>query len=917
MTIQRFPSTRLSAGLLLAFGGLAASSTTAYGQDESPPQRVEITGSSLRRVDAETALPVQSISRSEIDAMGVTTAEELLGKITAVSEVGATTTAQGAGASTYGEATASLRGLGSSRTLVLVNGRRLANYATDGTSVDINSIPLAAVERVEILKDGASGLYGSDAIAGVINFILRTDFKGVELTAYFGSPTSSGGGKSDKASALFGFGDLTADHFNLMASLDVSHDAAIYGRQRSYADRSWDNGGAFEQSATASGALTTYSPGATPYQPLKSIGVGLGNPLSPNNCAANGSGFDPLYGTCRFNSSPYVPLLPDVQHVNGQLSLHSLINDDNTFFIEGFLSHTKTVTTEQPSPYSNAFLSTDAAFQKDGINPSIVLNPSNPAYPLAYLQAYDAAHGTHIAGTPVSVSYRAFDGGERVHTDNATMLHLATGFDGTLANTDYKLTYAHNASQVSESTQSGYQLQTALVKLLSGNDAFNPFVQSQSPELAAEIAATNYIGNIVTSTLSTDSIDGQLSRELYQLRGGALTGAVGFSFRKEKLDFSPSAAYISGDVSGYGGQVAPLDAQRNEHSFFAEVDAPILKSLDADFQLRNDHYPTASATTPKVSLKFSPVEQVALRGSFGKGFREPSLPELYDQPTLGTSSTFVDPVTKTSGQFNVISGGNPQLQPEKSRQFTLGLVLQPIRSVSATVDYFHIKVDHLVTALDPQLIVDEAAAGNPAYTGLVTRDADHNITSIEAIDRNVNSVMTSGVDIDVNWKSQPSSWGRFGIDLNGTYTAKYDETLADGTVQHSVGRTIAPDGSAINAVTSGGILFKWRHTLTGSWTYGPSTLTLSQNFQSGYDDAPRADSETGTDPQHVKAFQTFDLQDAYAGFKGMTLRLGVKNLANRQPPQVTGLGEYFQVGYDPSYYDPHGRFVYGAVSYRF
>ena len=915
----RFLSTKLHACLFAAFGGLAGFADTASAQsDETVIQRVEVTGSSLRRVDAETTVPVQTITRAEIDTLGVTNAEELLNKVTAISQVGATTTAQGAGVATYGEATASLRGLGSSRTLILVNGRRVANYATDGTSVDINSIPLAAVERVEVLKDGASGLYGSDAIAGVINFILRKDVKGVELSAYFGSPTTAGGGKSTKGSMLFGFGDLDKDGFNVMASLDAAKDSAIYGRQRSYANRAWDNGGAFDVSATPSGALTTYSPGATPHDPLLSNGTSLGNPLaSPNNCAANGSAFDANLGTCRFNSSPFVPLLPDVSRVNGQLSVQSRVNDDNTFFAEGFLSNTKTVTTEQPSPYSNSFLSTDAAFQAQGINPSIVLNPTNAAYPLAYLQAYDTAHGTNIAGTPVSVSYRAFDGGERVHTDNATQLHIATGLEGTLHDTDYKIAYAHNSSQVSESTQSGYQSQTALVSLLSGNDAFNPFVANQTPALAAQIAATNYIGNIVTSTLSTDSIDGQVSRDLYKLPGGQLTGAVGFSFRKEKLDFSPSAAYISGDVSGYGGQVAPLQAQRNAHSFFAEVDAPLLKSLDADFQVRNDHYPNASATTPKISLKFTPIQQVAVRGSFGKGFREPSLPELYSQQTLGTSVSFEDPVTKQVGQFNVLAGGNPNLSPEKSRQFSLGLVLQPVKNLSATIDYFHIKIDKLVTTLDPEFIVDQAAAGNSQYTDLVTRDADGNITKITSTNLNVGGVMTSGVDVDVDWKSDKSSWGQFGVNLSGTYTAKYDETLPDGTVQHSVGKTITADGSAINAVSAGGILFKWRHTLAGSWSYGPATLTLSQNYQSSYNDAARADSTTGTDAQHVKAFQTFDLQGAYSGVKGVTLRLGVKNLTDRQPPQSIGLGQYFQIGYDPSYYDPHGRFVYGSASYKF
>ena len=176
--------------------------------------------------------------------------------------------------------------------------------------------------------------------------------------------------------------------------------------------------------------------------------------------------------------------------------------------------------------------------------------------------------------------------------------------------------------------------------------------------------------------------------------------------------------------------------------------------------------------------------------------------------------------------------------------------------------------------------------------------------------------MTSGIDVDVNWKSQPTSWGVFGADLNGTWTDRYDETLPDGTVQASVGKTTDAEGNQLNAVAAGGIIFKWRHSLTGTWKYGAYSLALTQNYQSGYKDAPRADAEDAT-PQKVKAFQTFDLQGAYTGVKGLTFRLGVKNLTNHQPPQITGLGQYFQIGYDPSYYDPHGRFVYSSATYKF
>src|SRR5476651_1113575 len=353
----------LSRSLRLMFAGSVALSAVTVAQAQTAPdaaapamQRVEITGSSIRRAQAEGSLPVQTVTHEDIQKLGVTSTEQLLSSLTANSMVGGTSTAQGVGASTYGESTASLRGIGASKTLVLVNGRRLANYATDGTAVDVNSIPLAAVDHVEILKDGASGVYGSDAIGGVINFILRNNFNGVELNGY-SSGTKDGGGANNKASILVGFGDFDADRYNITLSADVSKDKAIYGSQRGYAQQSWDNGGRFDNSATPSGTMTTFVPNTTAnsigYVPhsLANLGSGLGNPLSANNganCNLNGSQWDSNNGgACRYNSAPLVPLTPEVSRQNLAGSLRFKLDENNEVFMEGFHSHQKTTTDEQ------------------------------------------------------------------------------------------------------------------------------------------------------------------------------------------------------------------------------------------------------------------------------------------------------------------------------------------------------------------------------------------------------------------------------------------------------------------------------------------------------------------------------------------------------------------------------------------
>ncbi len=913
-----FKRTKVHAGVLAALGGaslVGAMPAFAQQTDATPQaeQRVEITGSLIKRIDAETSLPVQVIARDQIEKLGVTTVEELLTTLTVNSAVGANTTAEGSGASTYGESNASLRGLGANKTLVLVNGRRLANYATDGTAVDINSIPLASVERVEILKDGASGVYGSDAVAGVINFILRKNFKGLEVTGYAGG-TKDGGGGAFKGALTYGKGDFDSDRYNLLLSLDWAKDQAIYGSQRaSYAGSAWDNvNGMFDESATPSGALRTFNPAPSPSNALLNQGSGLGNPLSPNNCTQNGSSYDPNIGTCRFNASPYVPLLPQVERQNVAGDLRVNLGNDQELYIEGFYSHTKTTVSEQPSPYSVSFFATDQAFATKNIYPAIILSPSSPYYPTAYLA------DTAAAGKPVTVSYRAFDGGGRVHVDDSDQVHFVTGLQGSLKGNDYDLSYVHNSSKVSESTLQGYQSMTALASLLSNNNQFNPFVQYQTPALAAQIYGTNYAGNMITSTLTTDAVEGKISGVLVKLPAGDLNYALGGALRDENMNFQPSSAFQIGDISGYGGQALPLQTSRHSSSIYGELEAPIIKSLEADLSVRRDQYPNATSTNPKLSLRFQPLKQVLLRASAGSGFREPSLPELYNPQTIGTSATFTDPVTGVKNQFTVLSGGNPNLQPEKSNQSSFGVVLEPINAVSLGIDYFNIKVKNLVTTLDPQFIVDQAAAGNPAYTGLVTRDPLQNITQIVATNLNAGSVETSGVDIDLKWRALKSeSLGAFDVLLNGTYTSKFTETLPDGTVQPSVGATVDANGNPLNAVAAGGIIFRWRHDLALNWSKGDYELGLTQHFQTGYDDNIPDGDNPSTVPAHVGAFSTWDIQGAYKGVKNLVVRAGIKNMFDRKPPLAVTLGQYFQAGYDPTYYDPHGMAFYASATYKF
>jgi iron complex outermembrane receptor protein len=902
--------------------GLGLSAQAALAQDASAPiARVEVTGSSIKRADVEGSLPVQTVTAADIARTGATNTAELLTTLSANSMAGATNQAEGAGLSTYGESTASLRGLGANKTLVLVNGRRLGNYATDGAAVDVNSIPLASIDHVEVLKDGASGVYGSDAIGGVINFITKKNFQGVELNGYT-SVSRYGGGKTHKASILAGWGDLDADRYNFTLSADVSKDDAIFGRQRDYASQGWENNGFRDAGATPSGTITPFYPATTPNamgivpNSLAKTGSAIGNPLSPNNCGANGSAYDAVYGDCRFNSSPYGNLVPAVKRASIGANFHFKLNDNAEFFMEGFVSRNETTQQGQASPYSNSFLSTDPQFAANNQYPAIVMQPTSPYYPGAWL----AANAPAVNGQPITVSYRAFDGGDRIARDTAIASHFVAGFTGTVKGFDYDVAYTHNSSDVTERALQGYQNQTALVGLLSNNNAFNPFTQYQTPALAQQIYGTNYVGPVMNAVLRNDALNAKISGDLYKLPAGMMSFAVGASIADENLSINPSQAYQSGDVSGYGGAVLPLSASRASSAIFAETIIPIVKHLEADVAVRHDRYPNASATNPKVSLRYQPFSQLLLRASYGKGFREPSLPELLNPQTLGTSAVFVDPVTHKNDQYNVVYGGNPNLQPEKSEQASFGFVVDPVKGMSIAVDFWKINVNNLVTTVAPQFTVAQAAAGNPAYTAQVTRDAGGFISSIVGTNINAGSVKTQGIDIDARYAFLKSpTYGNFGLRLNGTYTSKYDLTLPDGTVQKSVAATIDNQGNVLSAATAG-IIFRWKDQLSLDWKRKEWSASLINNFQSGYYDNARADTDWENGPytaQHVGAFSTWDIQGSYAGIKHLTLTAGIKNLFNRKPTDVITAGSYFQAGYDPTWYDVHGQTGYLSANYKF
>nr|WP_315211745.1 TonB-dependent receptor [uncultured Duganella sp.] len=886
-------------------------------QADAPIQRVEITGSSIKRVDAETALPVQIVGKAEIARTGATSTQELLQSIAAFSSAGGTTNATGAGTSTGGLSSISLRGLGSTRTLVLVNGRRLAAFAgSDGASVNVNAIPLAAIERVEILKDGASGLYGSDAMAGVVNFILSKRVDGIEITGGYGSPTESGGGQNAKTSITGGY---NTDKLSIVASAAFEKEKELFGRDREYA-KSATRLPYYNSTATGQGNIQgAFIPGKGPSDDFIDGGAGYGNPMAiGNKCSSiRMVGVTTGGGTpyCAYDSGPDVGLTPKRELYNFTSNLSYKLNDNHELFADLLYSQSKITQTYQPSPARSDFFESDGEFAKQGVDSALLLFPSNPAYQSIAVPYLQSRGQNALIGQPLAITSRVFDYGPRQNVDTAKQSRVVMGAKGTLGFGDYEIAYNHNESKLESAVTTGYFSQVAYAKIINGS-SWNPWAEGgvQTGALADQLKGATFSGTFLNAKSTSDAIDAKLSGEVPTIAGITPLYSVGVQSRQEKYVTDPSAAYQSGDISGLGGSVVPINRKRKVNSAFAELSIPVLKSVEVNLSGRDDKYDDVGNTFNwKSNVRWQPVKQLVLRASYGTGFRAPSLVDLWTPQTLGTSEQFTDPLTGETGrQVNSLTGGNPNLKPEESKQYSFGAVWQPASTTSIGVDFFNIKITDILATPSAQEVVSRFRAGDPAYAGLVTLRGN-NIASIRQTLANTGDATVQGLDVFGNWKDN-FSFGKLEVNLNGTYMDKFDQTSPGGQVSHKVGTIVDSTGTPVIGAQNGGVILNWKHQLSATWSQGPWATTLIQNYRDGYE----VGHDLNDNPVHIRSEAIYDANVTYKGFKNVTLALGVKNMFDKQPDPIgSPVTNQFQAGYDINQYDPRGRFVYVTAGYKF
>ena len=892
---------KINTAVLMALGVVAALPVMA--QDAS--QRVEITGSAIKRIDAETALPVTIIKIEDLKAQGVTSVEQIMNSLSAVQLNQGSS--QQVGAGTGGAAFADLRGIGASKTLVLLNGRRIANNAIDGSAVDLNMIPFAALERVEVLRDGASSLYGTDAIGGVINFITRNDYQGGSVTVGVDRPQHKGG-RSENANVGFGFGDLSKQGFNVFGFLDVNRQHRIGGLQRPF-------------NARFPGGL---SPTPFPANYFQS-GTVTANPAAPS-CT------DPAFLTpagdgtsCRIKTASFVDYTPESERVSGMLS-GTMRFGDHKLGLEWFKTRNETTTEIAPVPYGTLWMNKNRPNGTPNpyypgnpgstVTPGFVLNP-------AFVQANMAPRpGVLLQPGFIIVKWRALDGGSRSNTSINDQQRLLASLDGVVAGWDYQLGISYNENKIKE-VVSGYS-DGNKITLGMLNGVINPFSSTQDAAGAAAIQDALLGGNLQNHRGKVTTVDGRVSRELGDWFGSGRRAAVaiGTEFRKE--DFISQANKAVAELLQASTGVDPdslSQGKRDVSALYTELSIPITKTLEATAAVRYDSYSDFGDTfNPKFALRYQPIKELLVRGSYSTGFRAPSLYELNATPAYTNTGTVSDPINCPGGvpvagkskalncgvQFQRLTGGNTDLQPEKSKNLTLGFVFEPTTSVSLGLDFWWVRLTDTIAALSENTVLGDAATfgqyikrnagGDLSIDGFSCPGTDCGYLDLRQ--QNLGGTNTRGVDVSASFRQNLGGMGKLTLGLNGTYVNKYEyQDFTGGAFNQNVGVYV---GTAP--------IFRWQHAATAVWNMGAWTVGAVSRYKSGYVDQDPVNT--------VDSYATVDAYLTWTGIKNVSLTVGINNLTDRDPP-YSNQGEVFQANYDPRFSDPTGRKYYARASYQF
>lgn len=940
--------TVLSRSVRMMFAGsiglamsLSAPHALAQEAAASSVQRVEITGSSIKRINQETALPVQTLSRADIEKSGANSVADLVAALPSMQ--GFATANQSINGGGGGIQTASIHNIGAAYTLVLLNGHRLASYGS-GSAVNLSSIPMSAVERVEILTDGASTLYGSDAIAGVVNFILRKNQTDFSVDLNYNQPQHSGG-KSYNFGISKGFGDLEKDGYNVLLAYSHDEQKELNASQRPFADtgvRKFSHNGknyatwSLSDNSSPAIAQLKMKDGSDPVMFSPDL-------LKNGKCGPNTFQVE---NRCRYDFASTVQLMPESKRDSFFGSVNYKLNSETNLFAEAVVS--KFTQTGRYAPPAQP----------------LALSMSSPLYN-KYVAPYLGQLGVDPANvSSANMKLRIADAGGRNVAYGTEAQHLVLGVDGNAFNMDYNASYTHSVSKRSRDFAGGflsknkfYDIVDAIPPALS----YDPFAPAGSSTAILAPAVLHENWSSSQNTLDVLSLRG--SRELFSLPGGKSQLGIGTDFTRQGYDYKATPIgmganalqpnYTDAPLGDSPGDL-PIAATRNNWGAFAELLMPISKRFDVTAALRYDSYtaikntanfdaagkPIASETqgnkadklTYKLSAAFRPIDSLLLRGSYGTGFKMADMSTItsplthagntggqYDCPVKAPDPRAVNCMGKT--QYDILSGGNRLsgengLKPEESKQATLGFRIEPISSLSIGIDWWDVKMSNQIASLPEAVVFGNPAKYDNLFSTFYEPGQGGNILVATLPSFNIASAQYQGIDWDTSFKAA-TPIGKLSMNWTGTYLLKSDYDLPGNPTVQSVGRYDEFNNVAFRVIT---------RLATTLMTSDMFSHTMMINYKSGYHDHQASVREVNTDGsfgnfvdlnRDVASYTTFDWQTRAQLKKNMTLTFGIKNLFDKNPPLSLKDGNGDQVGYDGRYADAMGRTFYVTGSMKF
>jgi len=914
--------------MIFGAGATMAVSTSAFSAEDAVEEEVErivVTGSSIKRTDMEGALPIDVISRQDIDSSGVTTVPDLIASLPSMQ--GFTTAGESVGGSGGGIQTASLRDLGPQYTLVLLNGRRMAPADSGGT-IDLNSIPLSAIERVEILKDGASAIYGSDAIAGVLNFILKRDVQETTISVRGDKPQDT---SSTSFSISTGYGDLSTDGFNIMAAYSRDEQDNLQSSTRDFASTGFidfEHGGqdlvAFSGSVNAipANAYVRYLDAAGEEQNISF------NPYKESNGSCHDTSA-PAGTACQFDYTSTLQIQPESTRDNLFVQGIAEINDGMEAYSTLSLSEFAMITRIAPYPTGTFVLPIDAGIVQDNVIPHLTDEQLNGL-------------------TRVAARWRTLPGGNRTEELKTSTSHFVAGLRGAFNDIDYDLSITRADAEQVTTRLTGYPLTEEFMGLVTSG-AVNIFADPAdlSDDQRSMVKDTMYSGKWSTDETSMTAIEGKASTEIAELSNGSVYLGVGFDYRT--TDFARiNAEGQNAEVILFESAGQEYDLERSTYGAFAEVIVPVFEDFELTAAVRYDNIgeitdatrtsgkvvnESADDTTYKISASYRPSDAWLLRASYGTGFKAPSMRQIAEpRVEFGvTSTSYACPNGLPAAlaqycfsenlQYEVYREGYAELKPETSTQLSTGFVWSGDNGSSMSVDYWNIKMEDQVNRLTQDQIFQNASLYSDLFTTKIDNATGDEVLAIIQAAVNIGEANTSGIDWNFTTTSE-FSLGTLRTTIAGTYMIE-SENLRVGTND-------TWDTSLGQVGPNAAVTFRNIVAVSNSFTHGDFVHNLNIRARSGYQDAKASDSfnvaysADWTDTvdgnlviKEVPAYMTVDYRLSYNMDSSLNLAFGITNLMDKEPPFTLNAAAGHQAGYDPRYHSPYGRTFYMSANYTF